>query len=169
MVRISVTESQVQAYIEAGGKITTLPPIDKPRDRTRLNSHRAKRSKAQPKVEPLSPAICQQCQEDHGHSDKRCLACPHYRQWIADHELTETIAFEHVPQAILENVAAMPAGMDLIDKIRKLPLHRSVPLIMQYVLNASNQEIGDYHKITRQSAARKNKLTIKILRTSMTK
>jgi hypothetical protein len=66
-------------------------------------------------------------------------------------------------------VAAMPAGMDLIDKIRKLPLHRSVPLIMQYVLNASNQEIGDYHKITRQSAARKNKLTIKILRTSMTK
>ena len=170
MVKAAVTEEQIAAYIDAGGKITRLPTIDKPQDRTRLNARRPKRkTDPPPKPEPLTPARCQQCQQDNGPSDRRCLSCQHYKQWSADHDLKETIAYDHVPQAIIEAVADMPAGLDLIDKIRRLPLHRSVPLIMQYVLNATDQEIGNYHKITRQAVARKNKLTIKILRTSMRK
>ena len=170
MVKAAVTEEQIAAYIAAGGQITKLPDIEKPKDRTRLNAKRHRKKPEKPATpEPITPARCQQCQQENGPSDRRCLSCQHYRQWSIEHDLKETIAFDHVPQAIIEAVADMPAGLDIIDKIRRLPLHRSVPLIMQYVLNATDQEIGNYHKITRQAVARKNKLTIKILRTSIRK
>jgi len=73
---------------------------------------------------------------------------------------------DHPPQDILENIAAMRHGNDLIDIMRKLPMEYSVPFMMQTILKCSVQEVADYHKITRQAVDKKNKKLLSILRTS---
>lgn len=44
--------------------------------------------------------------------------------------------------------------------LRTLPLKLSVPLMMQYYLNATTQEIADYYKVSKQCVDRKNKFTL---------
>jgi DNA-directed RNA polymerase specialized sigma24 family protein len=53
--------------------------------------------------------------------------------------------------------------------VRQLPLSKSVPLMMQYYLNATTQEIADYHKITKQAVDRKNKFTLNKIKKMMQK
>ena len=58
---------------------------------------------------------------------------------------------------------------DLLQIIRQLPLSRSVPLMMQYYLSATMQEIADYHKISKQAVDRKNKNTLNRIKIIMQK
>ena len=58
---------------------------------------------------------------------------------------------------------------DVLAVVRQLPLTRSVPLMMQYYLNATTQEIADYHKITKQAVDRKNKFTLNKIKKMMQK
>jgi predicted DNA-binding protein YlxM (UPF0122 family) len=58
---------------------------------------------------------------------------------------------------------------DVLQIIRQLPLSRSVPLMMQYYLSATMQEIADYHKISKQAVDRKNKNTLNRIKVIMQK
>lgn len=87
-----------------------------------------------------------------------------------EHEIGELsqdkLSFVHLPTELYENIAAEePQVQSLITALRKLPLENSVPLVMQLVLNASIQDIADYHNISRQRVDKKNKSSLKILKT----
>lgn len=71
-------------------------------------------------------------------------------------------------QLMIEEIADVERP-DILQIIRQLPLSRSVPLMMQYYLSASLQEIADYHKITRQAVDRKNKNTLNKIKIIMHK
>lgn len=58
---------------------------------------------------------------------------------------------------------------DLLAVIRSLPLQKSTPLMMQYYLCATTQEIADFFKITKQAVDRKNKLSLNIIKRLMQK
>jgi len=58
---------------------------------------------------------------------------------------------------------------DVLDVVKQLPLSRSVPLMMQYYLSATTQEIADYHKISKQAVDRKNKFTLNQIKKIMQK
>jgi len=70
------------------------------------------------------------------------------------------LGFEHLPQLLYENIAEIPQGKEFLSLIRQLSLEKSVPLMMQVLLNASIQEIADYHKITRQAVYKRNKSSL---------
>jgi len=127
----------LKQYIDNGGKIKKLPAIDKPGDRQKVN----RRYGIKPQQEQIP------------FTDPACFR--------------EKIAFDHLPQAIIENVADMARGKELIELLRQIPLSKSVPLLMQYVLNATSQEIADYHKISRSAVYKNNKSSLKILHTLM--
>ena len=163
-------DKAVKKYLDSGHTITQCPSICKTGDREKVNSKRPPPKKMKiepPPPKPLHPLICQECQAENGKSDKRCLECKHYLRFTEDTDLRERIAFDHLPQAILENIADKYNGQDIISRLKSLPLSKSAPLLMQIVLDATVQEVADYHKITRQAVDKQNKLTIKILRTSL--
>jgi len=58
---------------------------------------------------------------------------------------------------------------DVLDVVKQLPLSRSVPLMMQYYLSATTQEIADYHKISKQAVDKKNKFTLNYIKKIMQK
>lgn len=158
----------IKQFLSNGGIIKQLPAINKPTDRSKLNQKRSRPKPKKPtKIKSLHPALCQQCQDDNGPANKRCLKCQHYKQFDLNNQIKDKIAFEHLPQSILENVADLPHGEEVITKIRQLPLDKSVPLMMQYVLNASNQEMAKYLKMSPQGVSKKNKLSLEILKTSL--
>lgn len=74
------------------------------------------------------------------------------------------LKFEHLPRAVLENIAESPYK-SILDVIKLLPLDKSVPLMMQIILNCSPQEVAEYHNVSVQSVYKKNKLTISIIKT----
>jgi len=79
----------------------------------------------------------------------------------------ELLHFEHLPQEIFENIAEIPHGQEFIETIRKLPLDKSVPLLMQVVLQATPKEVAEYHKISVRAVYKKNKSSLKILQASL--
>jgi predicted DNA-binding protein YlxM (UPF0122 family) len=58
---------------------------------------------------------------------------------------------------------------EVLDVVKQLPLSKSVPLMMQYYLSATTQEIADYHKISKQAVDRKNKFTLNYIKKIMQK
>ena len=160
----------INEFIKRGGRITKCPTINSHKDRARAARNRppVKEKPEEPKVQPLSEVTCARCQQENGKSDKRCLRCAHYKQFQKQYDLREQIVFDHLPEALLEQIADTPRP-DLIERIRSLPLNKSVPLMMQYYLNASPDEIADHLQITRQAVARKNKLTLVELRSLVEK
>jgi DNA-directed RNA polymerase specialized sigma24 family protein len=58
---------------------------------------------------------------------------------------------------------------DVLQIVRQLPLARSVPLMMQFYLGATTQEIADYFKISKQGVDRKNKNTLNQIKRIMQK
>lgn len=71
---------------------------------------------------------------------------------------------DHLPQWMYENIACTDQRKELIDIIRKLPLDKSVPIMMQIILNASVAEIAEYLNVSKQAVYKKNKLTLTILK-----
>lgn len=69
---------------------------------------------------------------------------------------------------IIEEIADC-ARPDVLDIVKQLSLKRSVPLMMQYYLCATTQEIADYHKISKQAVDKKNKLTLNQIKKLMYK
>jgi len=113
---------------------------------------------------PISPQTCNNCPTRN--NQKQCLTCQHYRQWDKLNKL-QPLPYEHVPQAILENISDMPNGEKIIEGLRAMPLNKSVPLLMQYVLHVAVSDIAKYHNISHQAVAKKNKLSVTILRNYM--
>jgi len=164
-----VKDDELRAFLSNGGKITKCPTINSPKDRARIAHKRPQQKKQErPKVQPISEITCSRCQQEKGKSDRRCLRCGHYKQFQKEYDLRDQMVFDHLPEALLEQVADTPRP-DLIERIRALPLQKSVPLMMQYYLNASPSEIADHLQITRQAVARKNKLTLVELRSLVEK
>jgi len=163
-------DDAVNEFLKNGGKITKCPTINTPKDRAKVGRNRPPiKEKPEPiKVQPISEVTCARCQQENGASDKRCLRCAHYKQFQKQYDLREQIVFDHLPEALLEQIADTPRP-DLIERIRSLPLTKSVPLMMQYYLNASPDEIADHLQISRQAVARKNKLTLVELRSLVSK
>jgi DNA-directed RNA polymerase specialized sigma24 family protein len=58
---------------------------------------------------------------------------------------------------------------DVQKVIRTLPLKLSVPLMMQYYLNASTPEIAEFFKVSKQCVDRKNKFTLNKIKKIMHK
>lgn len=105
---------------------------------------------------------CHVCPEyKSGAGSTKCLKCAKYKRFQIKNNPRPQIAVDILPQAILESIADTSRGIEIIDAIRKLPLTESTPLMMQYILGASTQEIADYHIISRQRVDKKNKLSIK--------
>jgi hypothetical protein len=159
------SRQSINDYLHRGGTITHCPAIETPQDRSAVNSHRPQRPlQPQNDVKPLSEGMCKACIKDKGKNTKRCLKCPHYRQLQKEYDNREQIAFDHLPEIIIEQVAALPQP-DVIERIKHLPLEMSVPLMMQYYLGATLSEIGKYLKISKQAVDARNKKTLTELRT----
>jgi hypothetical protein len=110
---------------------------------------------------------CRVYKETKGKGTKACFKCQVNLDDVLKSGQRQTLAFEHLPQSLMENIAEATHDSDIFEAIRKLPLELSVPLVMQYVLNAPLQEIADYHKTSRQTVYKKNKYSLTILRTSL--
>jgi DNA-directed RNA polymerase specialized sigma24 family protein len=58
---------------------------------------------------------------------------------------------------------------DVLAILKQLPLSRSTPLMMQYYLCATAQEIATYHKVSKQAIDAKNKNTLNQIKKIMHK
>ncbi len=97
---------------------------------------------------------CSKCASwNRGRGKPACLKCKQYKDLQLKSVKRQSIKTEHVPDAILENIAD-PRIRDLMDIIKKLPLQYAVPLMMRATLGASLQEIADYHHCTRSAIQR---------------
>jgi predicted DNA-binding protein YlxM (UPF0122 family) len=67
-----------------------------------------------------------------------------------------------MPQAVVENIAD-PRTRTLFTIIQQIPCQLSVPLMMRLTLNASLQEIADYHSLTRAAIQQRISKGIKII------
>lgn len=72
------------------------------------------------------------------------------------------LEFEHLPQAVMDNIAD-GRNKSILDVIKTLSLDKSVPIMMQVILDATPQEVADYYNISIQAVYKKNKSFIKIL------
>ena len=108
---------------------------------------------------------CGKCEHYlNGQGDKNCLSCKKYLYFTIKSNKRNPVIFEHFPQEIWDNIANEPEEKRLIDLIRLLPLSRSVPLMMHYVLNISMSDIAIFQKKSRQQVYKNNKNTLMILR-----
>ena len=109
---------------------------------------------------------CGKCEEYHdGEGTKLCLKCRKYLFFILKSNKRNPVIFEHLTEEIWDNIAAESNGKEIIDFIRQLPLEQSTPLMMQYFLNLNVNDIAKYLKTTRQTVYKKNKCSLKILKT----
>jgi DNA-directed RNA polymerase specialized sigma24 family protein len=102
-----------------------------------------------------------------GHGQPLCLKCKKYKDLQIKSARRQTIKTEHIPQAIMDNIAD-PRTRNLMDIIAQLPLQYAVPLMMRATLGASLHEIADYHNLTRSAIQRRVSKGCKIITKSLT-
>ena len=143
-----------QRYINDGKPIIRLPPYERPPFK-------------EPDLKP-SQGLCSQCDQwRNGNGTENCLKCDKYQKYKKKTHTRDAISFKHLPQEFMEAYADTPKTKNLKEAINKLPLERSVPLMMQFFLGATLQEIADYHLITPQRVDKKNKLSIELIKESL--
>lgn len=143
-----------QMFESKGGKIEPLTPYNRPPFK-------------EPDIKP-SEGYCTQCSEwKDGKGSEGCLTCDKYIKYKKKTTIRNTFAFKHMSQEFMEAYADSPKIQGLRDAISKLPLDKSVPLLMQYFLGCTLQEIADYHIITKQMVDKKNKLSLEIIKESL--
>ena len=106
---------------------------------------------------------CSQC--DHwnkGKGQPACLKCKRYKEEQLKSVKRETIKTEHLPQAVMDNIAD-PRTRTLFTIIQQIPLRYAVPLMMRLTLNATLQEIADYQNVTRSAVQQNISKGIKII------
>ena len=106
---------------------------------------------------------CSQCDHwNQGRGKPLCLKCKKYKELQLKSVRRETIKTEHLPQAVMDNIAD-PRTRTLFTIIQQIPLKYSVPLMMRLTLNASLQDIADYNKVSRPAIQRNVSKGIKII------
>jgi predicted RNA polymerase sigma factor len=106
---------------------------------------------------------CSAC--DHwntGRGKPLCLKCKKYKELQLKSIRRETIKTEHLPQAVMDNIAD-PRTRTLFTIIQQIPLRYSAPLMMRLTLNASLQEIADTFSVTRPAIQQRISKGIKII------
>ena len=110
---------------------------------------------------------CSDCQHyNHGRGQKTCLRCQKYKTFQIKSVRRLLIRTEHLPDAILDNIAD-PRTRELIDIIRQLPDLYAVPLVMAAVLDRSPQEISQYHRRAKTTMVYRIRQGIKIIEASL--
>ena len=110
---------------------------------------------------------CSKC--DHwsrGHGKPICLKCKQYKQLQLKSVKRESIKTEHIPQAIMDNIAD-PRTRELMTIIRQLPVQYAVPLMMRSTLNMSIPEIAQFFQITKQAVDQKISKAINLIKKSL--
>ena len=98
---------------------------------------------------------CSKCDHwNRGKGEPNCLKCKRYKELQLKSVKRETIKTEHLPQAVIENIAD-PRTRDLMSIIRQIPLQYAVPLMMRSTLNCTMPEIASFLKISKQAVDRK--------------
>ena len=140
-----------QMYDSRGGTIEPLPPHDKP---TIQDKH----------IVP-SAVYCSQCDNWHnGKGSQNCLKCGKYKTFQKKSVLRDAIVYKNMPDEILESFEELPKVKNIVDAIKQLPIDKSVPLMMYYLLGCTLQEIADYHKVSAPAIHKKNKLSIELIK-----
>ena len=103
-----------------------------------------------------------------GNGDRLCLRCKQYEQFKVKSTPRPKLFIESIPQAILEAIEDTPKLSTILSVIKTLPLEKSTPLMQQYFLGASLQEVAKYHNISKQRVDAKNKLSIVIIKETLT-
>ena len=113
---------------------------------------------------------CSQCpayKDTQGHGGKACLRCKRYKDFCRGSGNRQTIKYEVIPQAILEQVEDITQRVNVLEMLRSLPLDLSTPLMMRYILGATNREIADYYgQRSRNFVQRKINLALEIIKKS---
>jgi len=92
---------------------------------------------------------CSACSHwSNGRGEQACLQCKRYRDLQIKSIRRQSIKTEHIPDAILENIAD-PRGRDLMSIIKQLPGQFSTPIMQRSVLSMSVKEIALYHRLSR--------------------
>lgn len=102
-----------------------------------------------------------------GAGSPACLKCNKYGKIIVQSAKRQTIQIDVMPQTIIEALPDTKQMHSIMDILRAMPLDQSTPIIQYYLLGATLQEIADYHHITRQAVDKKNKLTLNIIKESV--
>ncbi len=158
-----VTVTDIQKYIDNGGKVTKCPPAEK-------NTHKQaiiRPVKQRSNVSKFA-GMCLKCQHyNNGAGQNSCLSCRQYKAIVIQSGQRKTIAFEILPKAILENLADTKKMTEVIDFLQHLPLDKSVPITLYFILNATCQEIGDYLHISKQAVDKKIMFSLNMLKEMM--
>lgn len=110
---------------------------------------------------------CSECANwNHGRGKRECLKCKKYLDIQRKSIRRESIQADHIPDAILENIAD-PRTRTLLDIIQQLPIIYSVPLMMRVVLRMSYREIADYHHVSFSPMYRRMSHAIEIIKKSL--
>ena len=110
---------------------------------------------------------CSRCEHyNKGKGQPACLKCKRYKELQMKSVKRETIKTEHLPQAVIENIAD-PRTRSLMDIICQLPIQYAVPLMMRATLNMTIQEIANYHRISKQAVDKKISQGMNLIKKSL--
>lgn len=110
---------------------------------------------------------CDSYKDTQGRGGKACLNCKRYKEFQVKNTRRQTIKFEILPQAIIEQIEDLTQKVNMLEALRKLPLELSVPALMYWILGATQQEIADYHGTSHQMVARNNSKAIELIKKNM--
>jgi len=110
---------------------------------------------------------CQSYKDTNGYGGPACLRCKQYKGWQIKSVKRQSIRYEIIPQAILEQIEDLTKEANMLEVLRKLPLELSVPVVMYWILGATQQEIADYHGISRQAVAKKNSQASELIKKTL--
>ena len=111
---------------------------------------------------------CSKCDHyNRGRGQQLCLKCKKYKDFQIKSGKRQSVKTEtNIPGVIIENIED-PRTRTLFTIIQQLPLQFAVPLMMRATLNASLQEIADYHNVTRPAIQQNIAKGIKIITKSL--
>jgi DNA-directed RNA polymerase specialized sigma subunit len=102
---------------------------------------------------------CPTCDKyEGGKGTKDCLKCKKYMFFVLQSGKRSPIVFEHIPEAIYENIAnpdiddKMPG---LINGMRRLPIDLSIVMACYYILGMKQREIAKILNTSLTSISRK--------------
>lgn len=104
---------------------------------------------------------------DNGRGKKACLRCKKYLYLVLKSGKRAPIMFEHIPEAIFNNIAdpdideRMP---ELIAGMRKLPAELSIIMAAHYILDMPQKDIADIMQLSPSQVSRRLTLSVQSLK-----
>ena len=115
----------------------------------------------------MNCTLCQSYKDTSGHGGPACLKCKTYKQFQIKDAKRQTIKFEIIPQAIMEQIEDLTKKVDMLEMIRKLPLELSVPVMMYWILGCTQQEVADFLHCSQPMVIKKNRKAIECIKKCM--